>query len=282
MTDLRATRQLYLKQPRGDFSCHESFEVLCLSQAPDVPSLLKVAWQRCQGTARLVSVLTVMMTFELLADNERVLLRDLSGLPAADFESNVLIATTWLLFFVLLWYSKQRPDQTTLTEAFVYFALVLLIEPVISQLTASISSDTIYSTSLSLFGLHLLLQPIEVDPLWDVLAFNSGLFALVAMASRLAWPHSIRFWAAGLPRMVLFPDLYRDCHVRHPSLAIVLLGADVMTLCCTLLLVDTALSFALSGVLLASVGLVPLVYWLFRVDADRRLRLCIAQCRVEL
>jgi hypothetical protein len=117
MTDMRVTRQLYLKQPRGDFSCHDDFEAICLKQgagfpspneqilldaiALKVPSLANVTWQRCQGTARLVSVLAVMMAFELLANNERVVLRDLPGLEVADFCSNALIAATWLLFVIL-------------------------------------------------------------------------------------------------------------------------------------------------------------------------------------
>ena len=66
-----------------------------------MPPLVEVLWQRCQGTSRLVSVLAVMMAFELLADNERVVLHDLSGLAAADFCSNALIGATWLMFAIL-------------------------------------------------------------------------------------------------------------------------------------------------------------------------------------
>ena len=70
--------------------------------------------------------------------------------------------------------------------------------------------------------------------------------------------------------------------LRHPRLAFALLALDMAALCSTLLVVDPAMTLALCGVLAASVLLVPIAYWRFRLDADRRLRLCVAQCYVEL
>lgn len=84
-------------------------------------------------------------------------------------------------------------------------------------------------------------------------------------------------WLEGSPA-----DSIDVLQLVHPKLATAVLVLDITTLSGTLLLVDPAIAMMLGCVLFASVVLVPLAYWRFRLDADRRLKLCVAQCHVEL
>ena len=109
---------------------------------------------------------------------------------SADSPQTILLSTSLIALLSYLLPSSPTPKPSPLPFLLTSFYLTVTLRglsPVISTLTASYASDTIYRLSLTLLLLHLLLHDYSA-PKGDggVKSLKAGLFATVLLASRIA------------------------------------------------------------------------------------------------
>ncbi|EGD73428.1 hypothetical protein PTSG_05131 [Salpingoeca rosetta] len=134
-------------------------------------------------------------------------------------------AMGWASFGWHLLLHASIVEQTTRDrfQLFLCFIVVLLLLPLVSQLTTSISSDTLYTMAASFFivfiaAFHEFTQPSTHRPV----ALNAATFASICLASRLSdMTAVVVFMWFCLANIFLLPDTLACIRQRVPSSRVV-------------------------------------------------------------
>eukprot|EP00898_Chlorokybus_atmophyticus_P006717 jgi/Chlat1/7046/Chrsp56S06717 len=256
---------LWARQPYGDNHTDESFLASMVFNADvrthDYWTVVRDSTAVSQQISTVV-LLAVMCTYTLM---ESVLAKSLLALDAAFLTIGFILRLT-LTKRPLPSHALQRNAlQCTLFVCGVY-----VLSPILQTLTSTISSDTIWATTICLLLLHLFLYDYSyantvTARLTGNVSLNAAIVASVLMASRLpSHRHVFALILFSLELFILFPILCHHIKCVSPTLHLVI--SSVMAIGTAVLLLPLSqLLTTLYAVVIAFVTFVC-PFWLIRIQ----------------
>lgn len=149
------------------------------------------------------------------------------------FNSFALTGIGYLIYVIYNGNNSEIAKNVIEDSKTVFTVLIFgyMFSPILHNLTDSISTDTIFSTTFIILFFHLLLHDYGIDGFLvsRTISLNNGIFASICLASRLSTPfHAFVFLVISVEIFVLKPLLFEK--IWKPAMLIPIIGVTVYCL----------------------------------------------------
>jgi len=146
------------------------------------------------------------------------------------FNSFALTGIGYLVYIIYNGTNSEIAKNVIEDSKTVFTVLIFgyMFSPILHNLTDSISTDTIFSTTFIILFFHLLLHDYGIDGFLvsKTISLNNGIFASICLASRLSTPfHAFVFLVISVEVFVLKPLFFEK--IWKPAMIIPIVGITV-------------------------------------------------------